>query len=100
MKRGKIDWRLEEHNLSITKWMDNKVVYFISNMHNPEKSEGVSRKTKDGTEVVIGENQVNKDYNKHMSNVDKADMLKSLLFYFIYFISISILLTRRKATEP
>ena len=71
MKREKIDWRLEENNLSITKWMDNKVVYFISNMHNPEKSEGVSRKTKDGTEVVIVGNQVNKDYNKHMGYVDR-----------------------------
>ena len=78
MKRGEIDWRMEENGLSITKWMDNKVVYFISNMHNPEKSESVSRKNKDGTEVVIGGNQVNKDYNKHMGYVDKADMLKSL----------------------
>ena len=47
-------------------------------MHNPEKSECVSRKNKDGTEVVIRGNQVNKDYNKHMGYVDKADMLKPL----------------------
>ena len=54
MKRGEIDWRMEENDLSIAKWMDNKVVYFISNMHNPEKSESVSRKNKDRTKVVIG----------------------------------------------
>ena len=29
MKRGEIDWRMEENGLSITKWMDNEVVYFI-----------------------------------------------------------------------
>ena len=78
IKRGEIDWRIEENGLSITKWMDNKVAYFISNTHNPEKSESVLRKNKDGTEVVIEGNQVNKDYNKHLGYVDKADMLKSL----------------------
>ena len=78
MKKGEIDWRMVENGLSITKWMDNKVIYFISNMHNPEKSESFSRKNKDGTEVVIGGSQVNNDYNKRMGYVDKGDMLKSL----------------------
>ena len=60
MKRGQIDWRMKENGLSTTKWMNNKVVYFMSNMHNPEKSKILSRKNKDGTEVVIGGNQVKK----------------------------------------
>ena len=60
MKRGEINWRMKENGLSIIKWMNNKVVYFMSNVHNPEKSESVSRKNKDGTEVVIGGNQVKK----------------------------------------
>ena len=69
---------MEENGLSITKWMDNNVAYFVSNMHNSKKSESVSRKNKDGTEIVIGGNQVNKDYSKHMGYLNKADMLKSL----------------------
>ena len=76
MKGGKIDWRMEENGLSITKWMNNKVVYFISNMYNPEKSESVSRTNKDGT-LYWGKSS-QKNYNKHMGYVDKAGMLKSL----------------------
>ena len=78
MKRGDFDWRMDQNGLSITKWMDNKAVHFISNMHNPHISENTSRKNKDGSEIIIGGNLVNKDYNKHMGYVDKADMLKSL----------------------
>lgn len=78
MKRGDLDWRMDPSGVSITKWMDNKAVHFISNMHDPSLQENTTRKNKDGTTITVECNQVNKDYNKHMGYVDKADMLKSL----------------------
>ena len=78
MERGDIDWRMAENGVSITKWMDNKAVYFVSNMHDPSIPETTTRKKKDGTQLIIGGSLVSKDYNKHMGYVDKADMLKSV----------------------
>lgn len=78
MKQGDFDWRMEPTGISVTKWMDNKVVYFISNMHNPSQEQYSNRDQKDGTRLPVGGREVCKDYDKNMGCVDKADMLRAL----------------------
>ena len=78
MKRGDSDGRTSYLGISWLKWMDRRSVQFISNFHSPLVGTTVSRKEKDGTEIVIPCPKLVKDYNTHMGYVDKADMLKSL----------------------
>lgn len=49
MKRGDIDWRMNNFGIVAVKWKDNKPVHFLSNCHNPEDKEQISRKQKDGS---------------------------------------------------
>ena len=78
MKIGDLDWRIDPSGVSITKWMDNKAVQFVSNIRDPSLQENTTRKNKDRSTITVVCNQVNKDYNKHMCYVEEADMLKSL----------------------
>ena len=77
MKRGEYDWRMDSSGVSITKWKDNKGVLLVSNMHDPSEESLISRRQKDGSIIVYPGTVVNRDYNKHMGYVDKADMMKS-----------------------
>lgn len=78
MKQGDSDWRMEPNGVSVTKWMDNKAVHFISNMHNPLEEKQTTRRQKDGTMRQVPGRKVGSDYNKNMGFVDKADMLRAL----------------------
>ena len=78
MKQGDSDWRMEPNGISMTKWMDNKAVYFISNMHNPSEEQQTTRRQKDGTLLPVPGRKISVDYNKNMGFVDKADMLRAL----------------------
>lgn len=78
MKRGDSDWRMTEGGLLYLKWADNRPVLFLSNFHNPEHIDFVSRKQKDGSSHNISCLKLVRDYNKHMGYVDKSDMYISL----------------------
>ena len=77
MNQGDFDWRMEPTGISVKKWIDNKVVYFISNMHNPLQEQYSNRRQKVKT-LPVGGTKVSKDYNKTMGYVEKADMLRAL----------------------
>ena len=72
MNRGNIDWRMDRNVLAITKWVNNRAVYFISNIYDSNLLENTSRKQKDETALVIGDSKVNKDHNKPMGCVSKS----------------------------
>jgi len=79
MDRGDFAWRNHStSNLSFVKWKDNRTVTFLSNFENPETSETVDRKNKDGTISQINCPSIVKNYNKNMGFVDKLDHLKKL----------------------
>lgn len=77
MTRGQFIHRSTVTGISAVKWMDRKIVYILSNFHNPENVVNVQRRSKDGSrEAVPCPVQVS-EYNKHMGYADKADMMKS-----------------------
>ncbi|XP_051167624.1 piggyBac transposable element-derived protein 4-like [Leptopilina boulardi] len=57
------------------KWMDKKLVYFLSNYHDPSETTIVNRKQKDGSLLAVNCPVVASDYNKHMGYVDYSDRL-------------------------
>lgn len=75
MKKGNFEWRIDSTGISVTKWMDNRAVYFMSNIHNPSHEQQSNRRQKDGSLLPVVGTQVNTDYDKNMYCVDKADML-------------------------
>lgn len=77
MKRGDMDYRSSSTGLAWVKWMDNKLVFLLSNFHDPTETSKVSRRLRDGTNEEVACPVMVKDYNTHMGYVDKADMLKS-----------------------
>ena len=56
--------------------MDNKAVYFVSNIHDPSEEHPTKRRKNDGTIGIICRTVVNNAYSKNMGYVEKADMLK------------------------
>ncbi|KAF2880144.1 hypothetical protein ILUMI_26033 [Ignelater luminosus] len=78
LRRGETDWRQATSEILYTKWKDERCISFLSNYHNPDELTNVNRRQKNGFLQVIPCLSVVKDYNKFMSGVDKADMLKSL----------------------
>ncbi|CAG5029212.1 unnamed protein product [Parnassius apollo] len=76
MKRGDFDWRMSNENILYLKWKDNKTVYFLSNMHNPNDVDIAQRRKKDGSFIDILCLKLLKDYNSNMNFVDKFDQLK------------------------
>ncbi|KAJ8927297.1 hypothetical protein NQ314_020246 [Rhamnusium bicolor] len=74
MKRGDCDWRISKDGLLYLKWNDNRPVLFLTNFHNPNDLQVVSRKRKDGTSENVSCLKLVKDYNHHMGYVDKLDM--------------------------
>lgn len=77
MKKGDYEWRSTITGITAMKWVDKKPIHLISNFHNPNELNTITRKEKDGTKKVITCPQLIKDYNIHMGYVDKADQLKS-----------------------
>lgn len=77
-KRGQSEFKTSSSGLRWVKWKDNRIVYFLSNFHDPRESTSVNRKQKDGTILSIPCPSLVREYNAHMGYVDKADMLKSL----------------------
>lgn len=78
MKRGDTDWRISTKGLIAAKWLDRKPVLFLSNFHDPNDMNTVSRKRRDGTREDVTSLQLVKDYNNNMGYVDKSDMYISL----------------------
>ena len=60
-----------------TAWKDKKVVYALSNMCDPDSSQPVTRKQKDGTVKLVDCPSTIVAYNKHMGGVDHGDQLRS-----------------------
>nr|CAI5825983.1 unnamed protein product [Callosobruchus analis] len=77
LKRGDFDWKVTETGILALKWKHNKAVHFLSNFHNPDDVESISRKQKDGSRIKYKCIKLVKDYNKHMGYVDRNDMYKS-----------------------
>ncbi|KAJ8978049.1 hypothetical protein NQ317_017594, partial [Molorchus minor] len=77
MKRGDYDWKVSDTGIIALKWRDNKPVHFLSNFHDPEDVQLISRKQKDGSRKEYNCIGLVKDYNQHMGYVDKSDMYKS-----------------------
>lgn len=77
MKKGDYEWRSTITGITAMKWVDKKHLHLISNFHNPNELNTITRKEKDGTKKVLTCPQLIKDYNLYMGYVDKADQLKS-----------------------
>ena len=54
INRGDIDMRMHRNPLSITKLMDNRNVYFVSDTHDPSLLQKASRKQKNEITLEIG----------------------------------------------
>jgi Transposase IS4 len=52
MKRGDVDMRISNTNVTFYKWMDNRIVQIASNFHGNEKSR-VKRRLKDGKSIMV-----------------------------------------------
>lgn len=78
LSRGQADWAMDPTGLSCTKWIDNKAVLVVSNMHKPTLTTKISRCNKDGSTVNVDAPVGVADYRHHMGYADKADMLKSV----------------------
>lgn len=76
MKRGDFDWRMSDNKILNIKWKDNRAVYFLSNMHDPNDVATANRREKNGDVTTIPCPIVLKDYNANMNFVDKFDQLK------------------------
>jgi len=78
LPRGFFEWR-QSGGLIALAWMDNKMVYYLSSCHLPEK-EGivVSRKNKDGTTTELKCTPSGHDYAKYMGGVDRLDQMTRL----------------------
>ena len=76
-ERGQSDHRVNDRDVTVYKWKDNKPILLISNNHGSEQTT-VKRTQKDGKKIDVECPVVVSDYNKHMGGVDKADMLRVL----------------------
>ena len=77
LDRGESDHRVSKDGLVMFKWQDNKCASVLSNFHGTEIS-SVQRTQKDGSKFQFPCPEAVADYNKYMSEVDKADMLCSV----------------------
>ena len=60
-------------NLGLQKWMDKKLVFLLSNFHDPTSYDIGQRKKKDGGKSGVKCPTSIIDYNKCMGGVDRAD---------------------------
>ncbi|XP_069995618.1 piggyBac transposable element-derived protein 4 isoform X6 [Penaeus vannamei] len=78
LTRGQADWAMDPSGVSCTKWMDDRAVLIVSNMHNPSLITQITHRNNNGSKVKVGVPVVVADYRRHKSYVGKANMLKSL----------------------
>lgn len=75
LKRGEYEY-ITSDNVVLYKWMDRKLVFLLSNFHDPNTYEIIQRKEKDGGKQNVQCPTAIIDYNKHMGGVDRADQRK------------------------
>jgi len=75
--RGDCDFMCLE-NLTCFIWMDKRVIYFVSNFHDPAEMTTVLRKDKTGTTFPVPTPQAVKDYNLYMGGCDHNDQMTRL----------------------
>ena len=76
LEHGQYVFRQAERIIA-TAWKDKKIVYAVSNMCDPDISQPVSRKQKDGTVKLVDCPSTIVAYNKYMGGVDCGDQLQS-----------------------
>lgn len=76
LKRGEFDCKFTKQGLGFFKWMDQVLVYLLSNYYGNEVST-MCRKLKDGKLVNILAPTIVKDYNAFMGWAERGDMLKA-----------------------
>ena len=75
LKCGEFEYIVSD-NVVLYKWMDKKLVFLLSNFHEPSSADIIQRKEKDGGKVNVQCPTSIIDYNKHMGGVDRADQRK------------------------
>ena len=75
MSRGEFEY-LRFGNLVLHKWMDRKLVFLLSNFHDPTSYDIIQRKEKNSGQIGVKCPTSIIDYNKHMGGVDRADQRK------------------------
>ena len=75
MNRGEFEY-VRSGNLVLHKWMDRKLVFLLSNFHDPTSYDIIQRKERNGGKAGVKCPTSIIDYNKHMRGVDRADQRK------------------------
>ena len=75
LKRGEFEYIVSD-NVVLYKWMDRKLVFLLSNFHDPCSTDIIQRKEKDGGKTNVQCPISIIDYNKYMGGVDRADQRK------------------------
>ena len=75
MNRGEFEY-VRSGNLVLHKWMDRKLVFLLSNFHDPTSYDIIQRKERNGGKAGVKCPTSIIDYNKHMGGVDRADQRK------------------------
>ena len=76
LEHGEFVFR-QKGSIVTTAWKDKKVVYAVSNICDPDISQPVTRKQKDGSVKLVDCPSTIVAYNKHMGGVDRGDQLRS-----------------------
>ena len=73
--RGEFEW-IASNNLVLYKWMDRRLVFLLSNFHDPNSYDIIRRKEKSGDKVDVKCPKSIIDYNNNMGGVNRADQRK------------------------
>jgi hypothetical protein len=75
LQRGEYEY-ITSGKVVLYKWMDRKLVFLLSNFHDPDTFEIIQRKEKNGGKQSVQCPKAISDYNKYMGGVDRADQRK------------------------
>lgn len=75
LERGEYEYIISK-NIILFKWMDKKLVFLLSNFHDPNSYQIIRRKGKNGAKEDLQCPELIIDYNKYMGGVDRADQRK------------------------